>query len=100
KKKAEIGPASTAEKREKRLRPLGRQYCRIGVEPLFSTKRLGGWGLWLKDAGRGSQESPTSCVIAVTGKAKLPPQRTPVRLPFRKLKVAQGRLRSEEETLG
>jgi hypothetical protein len=28
---------------------------------------------------------------------KLLPQRTPVRLPFRKLRVAQGRLRNTEE---
>jgi len=48
-----IGSDSTAEKREKRLRQLGRQYCRIGVGPLFSIKRLWGVGLWLRDTGRG-----------------------------------------------
>jgi len=31
---------------------------------------MGGGGLWLRDAGRGLQESPESHVIAVIGKTK------------------------------
>jgi hypothetical protein len=53
---AEIGRGWTAEKRRKRLRPLGRPFGRIGVWCLFATKCLWGVGVWLKDVGRGSQE--------------------------------------------
>jgi hypothetical protein len=51
--RAEIGPDWTTEKHKKRPRQVCRQSFRIGVGLLFSTKRLGGWGPWLKDAGRG-----------------------------------------------
>jgi hypothetical protein len=44
-------------KHEKWLRPSGRPLGRIGVELLFSTKRLWGVGRWLRDAGRGLQRS-------------------------------------------
>src|SRR6478609_2445176 len=61
--KAEIDRDWSPEKRRKKAStdrsPLGR----IGVEPLFSTKVLWGVGRWLKDAGRGLQESPESRVI-------------------------------------
>ena len=33
-----------------------RQAFRIAVWFLFSTKAHGGWGIWLKDAGRGTQK--------------------------------------------
>jgi hypothetical protein len=47
---------SGSEKREKGLRPLGRPRGRIEVWLLFSTKRLWGVGVWLRDAGRGLQK--------------------------------------------
>jgi hypothetical protein len=55
---AEIDRDWSPEKREKRLRPFGRPRGRIALWFLFSTKVLWGVGGWLKDAGRGSQESP------------------------------------------
>jgi hypothetical protein len=42
-----------------------RQAFRIALEPLLSTKVLCRGGVWLRDAGRGPQESPRSRVIAV-----------------------------------
>jgi hypothetical protein len=65
KNQTEIEPDSTTEKHKKRLRPLGRQYCRIGVGLLLSTKRPGGWGIWLKDAGRGLRAEHAIAEIAV-----------------------------------
>ena len=73
KRRLKLGPVGAAEKREKGLRQLCRKDCRIGVGPLLSIKVLGGWGLWLRDTGRGLQNrrnrtsSPTSREI---GKAK------------------------------
>ena len=63
-KRAEIGPDSTAEKHKKRLRPLGRPFDRIALRLLFSTKRYGGVGAWLRDAGRGPQEIAKIAKIA------------------------------------
>jgi len=42
---AEIGPDWSPEKRKKRLWPLGRQFGRIALWPLFSTKLYGGVGV-------------------------------------------------------
>ncbi|HEV8181685.1 MAG TPA: hypothetical protein VGQ61_04890, partial [Candidatus Angelobacter sp.] len=57
------------EKREKRLRPLSRLSSRIALWLLFSTKRLWGVGLWLKDTGRGLQKSGDP-VIGTSGDRK------------------------------
>jgi hypothetical protein len=50
---AEIDRDYSPEKREKEGLTSCRQAFRITVRPLFSTKAYGGWGSWLKDAGRG-----------------------------------------------
>jgi len=81
--KAEIDRDWSREKQEKRLRPSGRPLGRMALWLLFSTKVLWGVGVWLKDAGRRLQESPTSHVIAGIG--------NPIRLTG-----AQSRLRNAE----
>jgi hypothetical protein len=53
---AEIGPDWTVEKRENEGSTSFRQAFRIEVRLLFSTKRVWGVGIWLMDAGRGSQK--------------------------------------------
>jgi hypothetical protein len=52
----EIGPDWTVEKRENEGSTSFRQAFRIEVRLLFSTKRVWGVGIWLMDAGRGSQK--------------------------------------------
>jgi len=58
-----------SEKREKERSTSFRQAFRIGVWLLFSTKRLWGVGLWLRDAGRGVQRSGDP-VIGTSGDRK------------------------------
>ena len=52
---------SRSKKREKEGSTGFRQSCRIGVRPLFATKRLWGVGVWLRDAGRGPWEDCQNC---------------------------------------
>jgi len=71
--KLKLGPDWAVEKREKERSTSFRQAFRIEVRSLFSTKRLWGVGIWLRDAGRGLQESPESrgiADIAVIGESK------------------------------
>jgi hypothetical protein len=56
KTRPKLGPIGKLKNTIKGPRQFGRQYCRIGVGLLFSTKVLWGVGLWLGNAGRGLQE--------------------------------------------
>ena len=44
----------------------------MALWPLFSTKLYGGWGLWLKDAGRGAQKIAKIAKIAGIAKIENP----------------------------
>jgi hypothetical protein len=56
--RAEIGPDWTAERQEKMASTVLSTGLSNGTSAFVFNKGAWGWGIWLKDAGRGLQESP------------------------------------------